>query len=1140
MLPDFFSELEGSPRFKELITEIQLRNLINPIALPRAVRLPLIVALHKKIKGPLIYIIAHADQAHVILDELNLWAPEIQPLFFAEPPALFYEKLPWGENIRWDRIRTLSSLANKWIPTYKEKPEISLVITTVKAMMTRTLPRREFLTNCQQIQIGKTINLDAFLKKCVFIGYEGKDIVTTPGQISRRGGIVDVWTPSDDFPIRIEFFGNEVETIRTFDPITQRSIIKLTQILIPPAREILPGKLSEIDPNEIQDTLEFRIPEAYQSPSSLFDYLPDNSLIVTDDESYLQNVSIEIEEQSLQFRREAIENGQIKEDSSTPYLSWSELLDTRSKISWLDLGFSNDLQTKGLAELFSSPLRFGGNIENFIESIKRMIWKNCRVVIISRQASRLEDLWKDQNAQIEYSPLLRFIDASLSQGFISKFPERNPFYIFTDNEIFGWERPQPRRKTKIGTSTPESHFADLKAGDWVVHIDYGIGHFLGLVKRNLEGAEREFLCIEFADNDQLFVPVHQADRITPYIGPDDRPPKPTRLGGTEWQSTKVRVRGAVRQVAWDLLDLYARRQLAKGISFHPDTVWQKELEASFPYVETEDQAKAIEEVKTDMENERPMDRLLCGDVGYGKTEVALRAAFKAVMDGKQVAVLVPTTILAQQHYETFLQRLTPFPVKIEMLSRFRSYSEQENIIRQLEIGEVDIVIGTHRLIQPDVKFKDLGLLIIDEEQRFGVANKEYFKKLRTELDVLTLTATPIPRTLYMSLSGVKDISVINTPPSDRLPIATYVGPYDPVIVRRAILRELDRKGQIYFVHNRVQTIAGMANHLKHLVPEARIAIAHGQMHESVLSEVMHQFTKGEVDVLLSTSIIESGLDIPNVNTLILDRGDTFGLAQLYQLRGRVGRGSQRAFAYFFFNSRNVPTEDGRERLEIIAENTQLGAGYSIAMRDLEMRGAGDLRGAQQHGHIAAVGFHLYTRLLAQTVNQLRQEHKMEEHVVKDVLSVNKIKPLVLVELPISVSIPMDYVKDQNVRVQLYRRLADVQQEKDLDAIREEFQDRFGPLVEDVENLLFQLRIRLLAEKAGIASISKEGEQIILRFPPLAEGQKARSLPLLGENIRASKNTYWVAFTDAKEEWKLRLILILQRLIEIQKNLESQS
>ena len=515
-------------------------------------------------------------------------------------------------------------------------------------------------------------------------------------------------------------------------------------------------------------------------------------------------------------------------------------------------------------------------------------------------------------------------------------------------------------------------YADLQAGDYVVHIDHGVGRFVGLVQRELDSHNREFLAVEYEGGGQLYVPVHQADRLTRYVGAEGVEPALDRLGGQEWLEKKSRVKEAVLEVAQEMLDLYARRNVVQGYSFKPDTQWQKELEDSFPYVETEDQARAIADIKRDMKSPRPMDRLLCGDVGYGKTEVALRAAFKAVMDGKQVAILVPTTVLAQQHYETFLHRLAAFPVKVEMLSRFRSPREQDEILLALAIGEIDIIIGTHRLISSDVQFKELGLVIIDEEQRFGVTHKEHLKKLRTEVDVLTLTATPIPRTLYMALTGVRDISNLNTPPEERLPIVTHVGPYSPKLVRQAILRELERGGQIFFVHNRVNTIDAMRAHLNQLVPEAQVDVGHGQMPEHELADVMHRFNSGDVDILLSTTIVEFGLDIPNANTLIVDRADTFGLAQLYQLRGRVGRGAARAYAYFFRHRKLSPTLEGQQRLEVIAENTQLGAGYSIAMRDLEIRGAGELLGTRQHGHIQAVGFHLYTRLLADAVRQIRR------------------------------------------------------------------------------------------------------------------------------------------------------------------------
>ena len=564
----------------------------------------------------------------------------------------------------------------------------------------------------------------------------------------------------------------------------------------------------------------------------------------------------------------------------------------------------------------------------------------------------------------------------------------------------------------------------------MVHVDYGIGRFAGLVERTLDDLRREFLLIEYADGDQLFVPVHQADRVTRYIGAEGATPTASRLGTQEWERTKTRAHEAVAEVARDLLELYARRMTVEGHAFPPDSTWQHELEASFPYIETEDQLAALRAVKSDMERLRPMDRLICGDVGYGKTEVALRAAFKAVMDGRQVAILVPTTVLAQQHFNTFRQRLAAFPVAVDMLSRFRSRAEADAILKRLGRGEVDILIGTHRLLQKDVGFKELGLVVIDEEQRFGVTDKENLKQLRTEVDVLTMTATPIPRTLYLALTGARDISTINTPPEERLPINTHVGPYDARLVRQAVLREMDRGGQVFFVHNRVQTIESMHARLERLVPEARLAVAHGQMPEKDLADVMERFSGGALDVLLSTSIIESGLDIPNANTLIVDRADTFGLAQLYQLRGRVGRGAARAYAYFFRHPQFRATEEALERLEILAEHTQLGAGYSIAMRDLEMRGAGDVLGVRQHGHIAAIGFHLYTRLLAAAVRRLKGGRDLGPEPGAALATPDPL--MVSVELPLAYSIPVVYIPDRDLRLHLYRRLADFRTEDELE------------------------------------------------------------------------------------------------------------
>ncbi|MCL5611255.1 MAG: transcription-repair coupling factor, partial [Chloroflexi bacterium] len=895
---------------------------------------------------------------------------------------------------------------------------------------------------------------------------------------------------------------------------------------------------------------EFHIPLLHQQSASLLDYLPPTALVLIDDLSIVDGMVSEVEEQAVKLRQESIEEGTLSPDFPVPYLTWSELLDSLQGYTSLELGYSSVLELpspngrrsrsmgegESLSSAFAIGQRFAGRLKPFIEHASALVSKNEALVIVSRQIERLQELWKgtadDGPTTVNGLQSTVFIEASLSEGFIL-----DHFHLITDSEIFGWERPQPRTRQRQTTETPESIYADLQPGDYVVHIDYGVGRFGGLATRELDGHLREFLTVEYEGGGQLYVPVHQADRLTRYVGAEGVEPALDRLGGQEWHEKKGRVKEAVLEVAQEMLDLYARRNVVQGYAFKPDTQWQKELEDSFPYVETDDQAKAIVDIKRDMETPRPMDRLLCGDVGYGKTEVALRAAFKAVMDGKQVAILVPTTVLAQQHYETFSQRLAAYPVKVEMLSRFRSPREQTEILLGLAIGEIDIVIGTHRLISSDVQFKELGLVVIDEEQRFGVTHKEHLKKLRTEVDVLTLTATPIPRTLYMALTGVRDISNLNTPPEERLPIVTHVGPYSPKLVRQAILREIERGGQIFFVHNRVHTIDAMKAHLDQLVPEARVDIGHGQMNEHELASVMHRFNMGEIDILLSTTIIESGLDIPNANTLIVDRADTFGLAQLYQLRGRVGRGAARAYAYFFRHRKLSPTIEGQQRLEVIAENTQLGAGYSIAMRDLEIRGAGELLGNRQHGHIQAVGFHLYTRLLADAVRRIRTVGKLEGLKVEgkptnlqplnfQTFNLQPISMPVNVDLPLTVGIPADYVADQDLRLRLYRRIADLRDETEIEALANEFKDRFGPLPEMAENLFYQMRVKLRAEKAGLASIGMETGQIVLRYPSTPNVAEEKRLHDLSPDVRGGKGAYWCTF-GKDDDWKERLLETLE-------------
>lgn len=1134
---------------QEQVDLIRAGKTLPSLGLRRAARLPVMAALQNALQRPILLLTDRADRVLTLADELNLWAPEISRQIFPEPTPLFYENAAWGETTRRDRLNVLTVLASYHIPGAPKPDSPPLVIAPVRAVMTRTLPRRDYLKAAHTLRQGQIVQPGDLIRSWIALGYEHVNTVVAAGQFARRGGILDLWPPAESRPIRIEFFGDEIDTLRHFDPATQRTVKSEAsstngaqqpeKILVTPAREYLlptdsrPVPLGESNApgSELDEFSEFDIPLLHSTPASLLDYLPRQAIVLIDDIQALQDIAIEIEEQAVNLRADFIQDKTLPENFPLPYLTWSEIQDSLAGHQVLELGPSAMIdgqdsrdQMSPLTDYFIAEPRFGGQLKAVMEYMLERYNTGEALVIVSRQTPRLTALWKEHNVfPQEASPEPEFVEGSLGEGWTFQPPEISPVHLLTDGEIFGWRRPEPRRRYRPVAEAPETAYSDLQVDDWVVHVDHGIGRFLGLVHRTVEGVEREYLAIEYADEAQLYVPVHQVDRLTRYVGPEGRPPSPSRLGGTEWRTAKSQVKEAVQEVAEDLLELYATRSVVKGHPFESDTPWQQELEASFPYIETEDQVRVLEEVKEDMESNRPMDRLICGDVGYGKTEVALRAAFKAVMDGKQVAMLVPTTVLAQQHYNTFMQRLSPFPVEVEMLSRFRTTQQQREIIKRLEEGAVDIVIGTHRLLSSDVQFKDLGLLIIDEEQRFGVTHKETLKKLRTEMDVLTLTATPIPRTLYMALSGVRDISTINTPPEERLPIVTHVGPYSKRLVRQAILRELERGGQVFFVHNRVQTINAMRRHLEQLVPEARITVAHGQMAENELSERMEKFSQGQIDVLLSTSIIESGLDIPSANTLIVDRADTFGLAQLYQLRGRVGRGAQRAYAYFFRHNRIAPTPEGRQRLETIAENTQLGSGFSIAMRDLEIRGTGDILGTRQHGHIAAVGFHLYTRLLSEAVRRLRQKGELPKTSLLS--DKNSQLPIANVELPLPISIPADYVPDKTIRLGLYRRMANLRSPDEVRALSEEFNDRFGPPPETVRNLFLQLKVKILAEKADLASISAEGGQFILRY---SDGTVPGDLPDPGPGVRIGKTALWMPYND-QEDWSERLIEVLHRL-----------
>jgi transcription-repair coupling factor (superfamily II helicase) len=781
-----------------------------------------------------------------------------------------------------------------------------------------------------------------------------------------------------------------------------------------------------------------------------------------------------------------------------PHLPWPELdaaLEARPQrlsLSRWATGEAESGEERAAVRLpFGPAAAYGGRLRALADELTGMLRRGQQVVIVSTQSRRLTELLEEHDVfALETSAIasppslgrgaLTMINGSLPHGW-TVGEEGRGLTLLTDAEVFGFSK-QRRTPPRKGAGRA-SFLADLTPGEYVVHIEHGIARFAGLVRRGIDGEEKEFLELQYADGDRLFVPTEQVDRVSRYIGPSEHRPSLTRLGSQEWPRAKARVRRAVQELAKELLQLYAARQVASGHAFGADAAWQTELEASFPYVETPDQVAVIRDVKQDMEAERPMDRLVCGDVGYGKTEIAVRAAFKAVMDGMQVAVLVPTTVLAQQHFTTFRQRLAGFPVKVEMLSRFRSDKDQRRIVGDAATGNVDIVIGTHRLLQKDVSFKNLGLVIIDEEQRFGVAHKERLKQMRNEVDVLTLTATPIPRTLNMALTGIRDMSAIETPPEERLPIKTYVTEFDDHLVREAIMRELERGGQVYFVHNRVHNIELVAAKVREIVPEADVLIGHGQMHEDLLEKVMLDFTEGKADVLVCTTIIESGLDIPNVNTIIINHADRFGLAQLYQLRGRVGRGAARAYAYLLYEKHLALSEVAQKRLQTIFEATELGAGFQIALRDLEIRGAGNLLGAEQSGQIGTVGFDLYVKMLHDAVEGLKALSRGEPPPP------STIPQPITIDVPLSAYIPESYIGDINLRLSLYQRMAaagDGAKGRDaLDApadLERELNDRFGAPPTPVRNLLYIVRLRGLAALADIASIAREeraGREILV-------------------------------------------------------------
>lgn len=1218
--------LQQLPAYRALVTQMDS----TPQALLAAAR-PLVVAgLKQDRPGSLVLVTARSEMAQQLATQLETWLPPVEeggpPVFvFAEPDALPYERIAWSGYTRQQRLTALSALQSR----IGVRP---VVIASARALMQKTLPARELRLALRPLKVGGVVRLEQMTTNWAQTGYNPAETVEEPGTFARRGGIIDIWPPNVPQPVRIDLFGDEVDSLRLFDPTTQRSLQHIQSIEIGPGSEALskyglaalerlgvkggnlsaPENVAGADVSPLLDPrlllaireelrlqvehlsqgqsfhgIEWYLPYFYEQPASLLDYLDNDATLVVDDALDLFATIHELEAQAATLREELLRAGELPSTFVPSYFTGDELRSALQAKRALLLGYG-DLFGKStsantdLARCFAPGPRYGGKTKPIAADLLKARDSGDLTLLVTRQAARVQELLRENDLIVHVQSDLHHLPAQpitlvqgvMGEGFVIKGVEIERLrdkelkpqndsseksnlpisqslnlHFYTDTELFGWSKPQARHRThKQSRVAPEVFFSDVKAGDYVVHLEHGIGTYDGLVTLKLDGVEREYLQVSYARNDKLYVPVHQADRLSRYVGAGEKTPMISRLGTADWQTVKERAKRAVADIADDLLALYAEREMVTGHIYSPDNPWQEEMEASFPYEETLDQLQAIEAIKQDMESTRPMDRLICGDVGYGKTEVAIRAAFKAILDGKQVAMLVPTTVLAQQHYRTISQRLSKFPVRVEMLSRFRTPAQQEKIIQGLREGSIDFVVGTHRLLSDDIDFKDLSMLIIDEEQRFGVTHKEKFKQLRTQVDVLTLSATPIPRTLHMSLSGIRDMSTIHTPPKERLPVHTVLSEFDETLVRQAVQREIDRNGQVFVVNDKIRGLQYLADRIQHLVPAARIIVAHGQMAERALEDAMLAFSEGEYDVLVATTIIENGLDIPNANTIIINRAEHFGLAQLYQLRGRVGRSAQRGHCYLLYEKHTALSYDARRRLAAIMESSEeLGAGFRIAMRDLEIRGAGELLGARQHGNIDSVGFDLYTRLLAQAINEAkRKKDRFDRAVQGDKVTgeqgdtvtervptgreitpspghpltpspnhpVNEVPdtpfdlddplaPPVQLDLPLDAQLPQTYIADEGLRLQLYRRIAGVTHLETLDEMRQELLDRFGKDEEtgtvpiEVENLLFQIKVKILALKAGVERIGRELDQLVLK----SEALENMNRPAMQRRIR---------------------------------------
>jgi len=1067
----------------------------------------LVSIINQSAQRPVLLITNQLLQAQQLYDDLAEFVDEGNLHLYPVNELIASEIAVASPELKGQRIAALTA----WSASNK-----GILIAPVAALK-RMLPPKEYWSKSQlMFTDGEEIKIDHYLSSFVEMGYKHAAKVTAPGEFSQRGGIIDIYPLTEEHPIRIELFDDEVDSIRNFDADTQRSLDKRKTVTIGPATELLLTKenmdsgaerieaalaetltsmKSPTEKEELLATMSYDIERLknheyfqemhkyvgfmYEEPASLLDYLPRDGLLIMDEMSRIQETATSLDQEeaewysSLLMASRMVKNGDFSFDWTTV---WNKIDHQRVYMSMF-LRHIPNTQPENIIDLSSREMQeFHGQMNLLKTEVERWKKNSYTVVILVPNRERME---KVHAILLDYdiqTTMAMKMDILVEEPIITignlrsgiEFP-LHKLAIITESELFTKAPKRIRKKQNITNAERIKNYQELKVGDYVVHASHGVGKYLGIETVEVNKLHKDYMLITYLGDDRLFVPIDQIDLIQKFVGAEGKEPKLYKLGGSEWKKVKSKVQSSVEDIADDLIQLYAEREAKKGYAFTPDNSLQREFESTFAYQETEDQLRCIEEIKQDMERTRPMDRLLCGDVGYGKTEVAIRAAFKAVADGKQVAILVPTTILAQQHYQTIIERFQDHAVEIGLLSRFRTAKQQREVLAGLEKGTVDIVIGTHRLLSKDVIYEDLGLLVVDEEQRFGVKHKERIKQLKTNVDVLTLTATPIPRTLHMSMLGVRDLSVIETPPENRFPIQTYVLEYDPIFIREAIEREMSRDGQVFFLYNRVASIEKIAREIGELVEGARIAVAHGQMNEAELENIMLGFLEGEYDVLVSTTIIETGVDIPNVNTLIVYDADRMGLSQLYQLRGRVGRSNRVAYAHFTYQRDKVLTEVAEKRLQAIKEFTELGSGFKLAMRDLSIRGAGNLLGSQQHGFIDSVGFDMYSQMLKDAIDARKDG--------KDRNEVRKFEPAIT--LNIDAYIPDTYIDDEEQKITMYKQFQLIQSSEDIDDLGDELIDRFGDYPKEIENLLAVSTIKMYAIRERVESIHERGKKIEL-------------------------------------------------------------